>query len=187
MLRTPPSPVHDSAEPSRWVMQGVAGLAPQSLVLDVASGRGRNSRWLAGQGYRVLAVDRDAVALASLGNIPNLDTLARDLENDDWPFEGRHFDAVIVCRYLHRPLLGKLLAAVAPGGRLIYETYMAGNERYGRPRNPDFLLRPGELLELASAADWQVDAWREGLEETIEADGSIRRALTQAIVASRPR
>lgn len=76
-------------------------------------------------------------------------TRVADLENGPWPYAGWHFDAVIVTNYLHRPLFSPLLAALADGGVLIYETFAAGNERYGRPGNPDFLLKPGELLELA--------------------------------------
>lgn len=76
-------------------------------------------------------------------------TRAADLENGPWPYADWRFDAVIVTNYLHRPLFSSLLAALADGGVLIYETFAAGNERYGRPGNPDFLLKPGELLDLA--------------------------------------
>ena len=76
-----------------------------------------------------------------------IETRVADLEGGPWPFSGRRFDGIVVTRYLHRPLLAPLLGAIAPGGVLIYETFAAGNERYGRPRNPEFLLQPGELLE----------------------------------------
>ncbi len=73
--------------------------------------------------------------------------LQADLEAGTWPFAGRQFDAVVVVHYLHRPLLPLLVDALAPGGRLLYETFARGNEQFGRPRNPDFLLRPRELID----------------------------------------
>lgn len=93
------------------------------------------------------AVDRDSAALARLANVHNIATLCADLEAGAWPYAGRTFGAVVVTNYLHRPLFPYLLDALAPGGVLLYETFAAGNERYGRPSNPDFLLQPGELLE----------------------------------------
>jgi SAM-dependent methyltransferase len=173
-------------DPSPWVSCWVQGLAAGSRILDLASGSGRNCRWLAAQGFRVLAVDRDADALASLAGIPRVETLIADLEAAPWPLEGRHFDAVVVCRYLHRPLFPAILDAVAPGGQLIYETFMRGNERYGRPSRPEFLLDPGELSRRMTEAGWRIEAQREGVEEIRETDGSIRHAATQAIAARRP-
>jgi SAM-dependent methyltransferase len=118
-------------------------------VLDVACGSGRHARYMASQGLRVLAVDIDQDALNALAGVAGVDTLVADLEGNPWPFDGRQFDAVIVTRYLHRPLLVPLVEALAPGGVLVYETFATGNEHFGRPRNPEFLLRAGELLELA--------------------------------------
>lgn len=97
------------------------------------------------------AVDRDAVALAGLSGIKNVVTRCADLESGPWPYAphaGNAFGAVVVANYLHRPLFPLLLDVLAPGGVLIYETFALGNERYGRPSNADFLLRPGELLEV---------------------------------------
>ena len=116
-------------------------------MLDLACGAGRHARWLAALGYRVEAVDRDAAMLASLSDVSNVHTRLADLEADPWPYAGRQFDAVIVTRYLHRPLLPLLPEILKEGGVLIYETFMLGHERFGRPSNPDFLLRPDELLE----------------------------------------
>ena len=113
----------------------------------MACGAGRHARWLAALGYRVEAVDRDAALLASLSDVPNVHTRLADLEADPWPYAARQFDAVIVTRYLHRPLLPLLPGILAEGGTLIYETFMLGHERFGRPSNPDFLLRPDELLK----------------------------------------
>lgn len=78
--------------------------------------------------------------------------LCADIEAGPWPYPGRSFDAVVVTNYLHRPLFPLLMAALAPGGVLIYETFAQGNGKYGRPTNPDFLLRHGELLQVVGAA-----------------------------------
>jgi SAM-dependent methyltransferase len=121
---------------------------PGSHVLDLACGAGRHARLFLERGCRVLAVDRDVSALADLRNDPHLEVLEIDLERgSDYPLAGRLFDAVIVVNYLHRPRLADLVNSVAPGGLLLYETFAAGHERFGRPRNPDFLLEPGELLD----------------------------------------
>lgn len=135
--------------PSDWVVRFAGLLSAGAKVLDLACGSGRHARWLAGRGLDVLAVDRDATALAALAASPGVRTLCADLENDAWPWEGgAAFDAVVVTRYLYRPRLDKVAALLGPGGLLVYETFMQGNERFGKPSNPDFLLRPHEL------ADW---------------------------------
>jgi len=85
--------------------------------------------------------------IASIAPSPGIETRALDLETGVWPFAGQTFDAIVVVHYLHRPLFPHLLAALAPDGALLYETFAAGNEAFGRPSNPEFLLRPGELLE----------------------------------------
>jgi SAM-dependent methyltransferase len=141
--------MHLSTTPSAWVERFVNLVPAGGLVLDLAAGSGRHSRLLLAHGYRVLAVDRDTSALMPASG---LEILAADLESGPWPFGDRRFDGVVVTNYLHRPLLPLLVAAVAPGGAFIYETFAVGNERYGRPRNPDFLLKPGELLEAVHGA-----------------------------------
>jgi len=115
-------------------------------VLDVACGSGRHLRWLAAQGFAVTGVDRDAAALAGLDTLAR--TLLADIENGAWPFSGQRFDALVVTNYLWRPLWPTLLASLADRGVLIVETFAVGNEAFGKPSNPDFLLRPGELLEV---------------------------------------
>ena len=117
-------------------------------VLDVASGSGRHARWLAARGYHVDALDRDTEALTSLADVAGVRTLCADIENGRWPCERGVYAGVIVTNYLHRPLFPELVAALARDGVLIYETFAVGNERYGRPSNPAFLLQPGELLEV---------------------------------------
>lgn len=117
-------------------------------MLDLACGQGRHSRWLAELGYRVEALDRNESALAKLADIPGITTRLADVEGGPWPYHARHFDGIVVTNYLHRPLLPLLINALDEGGVLIYETFMTGNERHGKPSNPHFLLRPGELLEI---------------------------------------
>jgi SAM-dependent methyltransferase len=93
-------------------------------------------------------VDREAEAIARLGAVPGIHAVCADIEGGQWPFSSGRYAAVCVTNYLHRPLFPALLEALAPGGVLVYETFARGNERYGRPSNPDFLLRAGELLEI---------------------------------------
>jgi len=137
-------PISHSSPPSGWVVRFAPLVRPGGTVLDVAAGHGRHGALFAGRGHMVLAVDRDVSGLPAR---PGIEVVAADLEAAAWPFGERRFDGVVVTNYLHRPLLPRLVAAVAPGGVLIYETFAMGNERLGRPRNPDFLLRPGELLD----------------------------------------
>jgi SAM-dependent methyltransferase len=134
--------------PSPWVCRFAPLIPPGGEVLDLACGSGRHARHLATLGYRVEAVDRDADLLAALSGEPNIVTRRADLEAGPWPYYGRQFDGIVVTNYLWRPLLPSLLASLAEGGAIVYETFMAGNERFGPPSNPQFLLRSGELLDL---------------------------------------
>lgn len=138
---------HDIAAPSPWVQRWSRGLAPGARVLDLACGSGRHVRLLAGLGCRVTGVDRDAAVLAPLAGLA--ETVVADLEGGPWPLPGRRFDAVVVTNYLWRPLFDAVRDSVDVGGLLVWETFAAGNESVGRPSNPDFLLRPGELLQAA--------------------------------------
>jgi SAM-dependent methyltransferase len=137
------------AAPSDWVCRFAPHIRAGGSVLDLACGGGRHSRYLAARGLQLLAVDVDAALLRALDGVAGIRAETADLEGGPWPYAGRRFDAVVVTRYLHRPLLLPIVEALAPDGVLLYETFAAGNERYGRPRNPEFLLQPGELLELA--------------------------------------
>ena len=134
--------------PSPWIARFASLIPAGGNVLDLACGRGRHARYLASLGYQVEAVDRDAEALASLAGIPGITTREADLEEGGWPFFGRGFDGVVVTNYLYRPLLPLILALLDENAVLIYETFMVGNERLGKPENPAFLLRRGELLDL---------------------------------------
>lgn len=135
-------------EPSAWVRRFAPLIKLGGRVLDLAAGPGRNARWLAEQGYLVEAVDHDAAALNSMQGIVNISLKLADLENAAWPYGNQQFDGIVVCRYLHRPLLPLLAASLTTQGVLIYETFMVGHEAYGRPQNPDFLLHLNELLQV---------------------------------------
>jgi len=170
---------HDNAAPSPWVVRW-SGLVPAGgRVLDIACGSGRHARFFAARGHPVVAVDRDPARLDPLAGIPGISTLCADLEKGPWPYAGQRFAGIVVTHYLHRPLFPHLLAALATGGVLIYETFSAGNERYGRPSNPAFLLNPGELLE-AVRGRLRVIAYEE-LEVS-----EPRPAVVQRICATQP-
>jgi SAM-dependent methyltransferase len=142
-----PDAGHGSETPSEWLVRFASFIPEKGRVLDVASGGGRHARWLAARGHEVEAVDRDADALSRLKGTAGVATICADLEAGDWVPAPAAYSAVVVINYLHRPLLPRLIDALAPHGVLIYETFASGNERYGRPSNPAFLLRPGELIE----------------------------------------
>jgi SAM-dependent methyltransferase len=148
-------------EPSAWVTRFAARLPVGARVLDVACGHGRHACYLAGRGCRVTAVDVDAACGQSLADVPGVEFRQADLESGPWPFAAESFDAIVVVHYLHRPVLPLIAAALADGGLLVYETFAQGNERFGRPRNPDFLLRPRELLD--AFADLRVLAFEDGV------------------------
>jgi SAM-dependent methyltransferase len=145
-----PPLLHGEGQPSDWVQRWTHLLKPAARALDLAAGRGRHTRWLQAQGHRVLALDRDAEALAAIDGLKlaGVQTLTADLEAGAWPLVDQRFDVVLVTNYLWRPLLPTLVQSLAPGGVLIYETFAVGNETVGKPSRPDFLLRPGELLQV---------------------------------------
>lgn len=140
---------HESLSPSVWIVRFAPLIGAGARVLDVAAGHGRHARFLADRGAEVVAVDRDAAALATFADVANIDIRVADLEQGEWPFSGERFDAIVVAHYLHRALFPHLFAALADDGVLLYETFAAGNADYGKPSNPAFLLEPDELLERA--------------------------------------
>lgn len=144
--------------PSPWVCRWAHLIRPGGSVLDVACGSGRHVRWLAKRGHALTALDRDAGALDTLRD--RAEVIVADIENGPWPLDGRRFDALVVTNYLWRPLWPKLRESLAEGGVLIYETFAAGNETVGKPSRADFLLGPGELLQLAQGL--RVVAYEDG-------------------------
>jgi SAM-dependent methyltransferase len=169
---------HEQLVPSAWVCRFACLIAAGGTVLDLASGQGRHARYLAGLGYRVEAVDRDSAALAALAGVAGISTRCANLERSPWPYAADRFDGIVVTNYLHRPLMAALLDALRPGGVLIYETFAMGNEKLGRPSNPEFLLRPAELLQWVDGR-LSVLAFEQGLVER------PRPAVIQRICAVR--
>ena len=144
-------------QPAPWV-EKFGNLPPKGgNVLDLACGNGRHTVFFREFGYSVTAVDRD---VSGLQEPANYETVEADLENAPWPFPGRHFAGIVVVNYLHRPLFATLIDSLLPGGVLIYQTFAIGNEAYGRPRNPDFLLKENELLDVFSGRLDMVEFWQ---------------------------
>ena len=150
--------MHGTESPSPWVRRWAHLIPDRSAVLDVACGHGRHMRHLAGLGHTVTGIDRDPAAIEAVA--PLGQALLADIENGPWPLPGRTFGAVVVTNYLWRELLPTLVASVAPGGVLIYETFGIEHARVGRPSRPDFLLQPGELLQICR--DLRVVAYEDG-------------------------
>jgi SAM-dependent methyltransferase len=171
-------PLHADRRPSDWIRRFAPLVAPGGRVLDVACGGGRHARLFAERGCAVVAVDREPRLDPDLQAHARVDLRVMDLEQGDWPLAGERFDAIVVVNYLHRPLFPHLLAALAPGGVLLYETFAAGNAAFGKPANPAFLLAPGELLGAFAAL--RVIAFEDGYEAT------PRQAMVQRLAATRP-
>ncbi len=169
---------HHQPAPDPWIVSWLERLAAGSRVLDFACGSGRHARAAAALGLEVVAVDHDAEALAAVGT--GVHVVHAELEVAPWPFAAASFDAVIVSNYLFRSRLDLLCGLIRPTGVLLYQTFALGNEAFGRPRNPDFLLRPGELLEVAGRNGLHVLAYEDGIV------GSPPRARIQRMVACRP-
>ena len=165
---------------SGWVRR-FAPLVGEGEVLDLACGGGRHARHFAALGHPVLALDRDGAALAELAS-EGFATLQLDLEDgvSPWPFAPGRFAAIVVTNYLHRPLFGQLARSLAPDGVLIYETFAIGNEAFGKPSNPDFLLQEGELLALAGANGLRVLAYEDGFTD------DPKPAMVQRLCAAGP-
>ena len=170
----------DSTEPpSAWIERFAALLPEKSRVLDLACGAGRHTRLLAAAGHSVTAVDRNRTGTEDLSGDRRIRLVTADLEDSSpFPTGGERFDCVLVTNYLWRPLLPAILSAVDRNGLLLYETFTTGNERFGKPRNPDFLLRPGELLDVVRG-EFDVIAFEQGVVD------DPRPAIVQRICARR--
>ena len=151
---TPPGPLiaaHGAQAASAWVQRWSHLVAPGGSVLDVACGLGRHTRWFLEQKHPLASVDRSLDAINFIASsMPSVRAVCADIEAGPWPFAGEQFACVVVTNYLSRPLMPTLLASLAPGGVLLYETFAQGNETVGKPSRPDFLLQPGELLRMCS-------------------------------------
>jgi SAM-dependent methyltransferase len=164
---------HGPGTPSEWVTRFAHLVPPDGSVLDLAAGRGRHARYFLERGYSVVALDRDVSRMADLAG--RAEVIEADLEDGSpWPLGARRFDGVVVANYLYRPRFAAIRDAVAPGGVLLYETFGSGNEAYGKPRNPDHLLKPGELIELVRGA-LDVIAYECGLVERDAGPAVIQR------------
>ena len=167
--------------PSAWVVRFADRIRAGGTVLDLACGAGRHTRFFLDQGHPVVAVDRDLSGLADLCASAALERVEADLEGGGpWPLRARAFAGIVVANYLHRPLLPYIAGALAPAGILVYETFAVGNAALGRPSNPDFLLRPGELL---AAVQGRLDVIAYENREVRDP----RPAVVQRIAASRPK
>jgi SAM-dependent methyltransferase len=148
--------IHDAiADASPWVRRFAPVIPAGGIVLDLACGSGRHSALLASLGHTVLAVDRDISAFEPLKDGP-VQTQELDLEGSDWPLLGKQFSGIVVTNYLYRPFLDELPKMLCNDGVLIYETFADGNAEFGKPSNPNFLLKPGELLALAERSGLKV-------------------------------
>ncbi|MHC4079448.1 MAG: class I SAM-dependent methyltransferase [Planctomycetota bacterium] len=146
-----PEPHARNIEPSPWVVRFASRLHANSRVLDLACGKGRHTRLFLEAGHSVTAVDRDLSEVSDLSDDERLSLIQADLEDGGpWPLRNLVFDAVVVVNYLWRELFPDIMGSVAPGGLLIYETFAEGNERFGKPKNPDYLLREDELLDVVA-------------------------------------
>lgn len=158
-------------KPSAWFERFQPLVKPGGTVLDVAAGGGRHVKYFAEKGYDVVAIDKNTDPLTDLQKTHGCELVGADLEDGSpWPINGRTFDAVIVCNYLHRPLFDQLIESLAPDGIFLYETFARGNEAYNRPRNPDHLLKSGELVDLIKGR-LQIVAYQHGIIDGDECPG----------------
>ncbi|MFM7024439.1 MAG: class I SAM-dependent methyltransferase [Limnohabitans sp.] len=172
--------MHGNEAPSLWIQRWAHLIAPASRVLDLACGAGRHMQLLHKLGHQPLGVDRSDEALAAAGAWG--ETLQADIENAPWPLDKQQFGAVIVTHYLWRPLWPRIMDSIQSGGVLLYETFAQGHETVGRPSRPDFLLAPGELLQVTLEAGLRVIAYEDGFltdpERFVQRIAAVRETAT---------
>ena len=157
--------MHADRQASPWITRFAPLVRPGAAVLDVACGGGRHTRLFLARGHPVTAVDVNASGLEDLRQHPQLEIVQADLEDGaPWPLPGHRFGAVVVTNYLWRPLFPPILEALEEEGVLLYETFARGSEAHGRPTNADFLLEPGELIEVVRGR-LQIVAYEHGYVE----------------------
>ncbi len=156
---------HGHGRASDWIERFLPGVAPGGTVIDVACGAGRHLRRALALGHPVVGIDRDPSGLADLAGRADVEIFGHDLERAgglDLPTGDRRFAGVMVTNYLYRPLFPLLRAMVADDGLLLYETFTLGQERHGKPSNPDFLLKSNELLTPALTGGLTIVAFEQG-------------------------
>ena len=138
---------------SEWIFNQIESLKINEKInlLDFASGNGRNCIHLSKKNIIVTAIDKDQEKLNKYKNFENINTICFDLETaEKWPLFREYYDVIIVVNYLYRPKIKKLISLLKKDGFLFYETFSLGNEKYSSPKNPNFLLKNRELLDIFS-------------------------------------
>ncbi len=136
---------------SEWIFNQIKALNIKKKInlLDFASGNGRNCIPLSNKNIIVTAIDKDQEKLNKYKNLNNINTICFDLETkEEWPLLREYYDVIIVVNYLFRPKIKKIINLLKKDGFLFYETFSLGNEQYGSPKNPNFLLKYRELLDI---------------------------------------
>ena len=162
---------------SNWVSENYNHIKKKGLILDLACGSGRNGKFLLEKGFDVVFLDRDTSQLDWVPEPFRSQVIKHDLEaGTSWGFSSCSFDAVVVTNYLYRPIFPDLLSIIDEGGVLIYETFSKGNEIYGKPTNPNYLLEPEELIDLVRPS-MRLISFKEGY------SNEGKESITQKIVA----
>ena len=172
---------HNHLDISSWVRRHADRIAPASNLLDLACGNGRHARYLANLGHRITLIDHDLSGVIDLVDDDRFELIEHDLEHSPWPLTGRSFGGIVVTNYRHPPLYPDLIAALCDHGTLIYDTFAIGNERFGHPRNPAYLLKPGELLD-AFAPKLHIVAYDHGYVDAPKP--AIRQRLCACLLTS---
>ncbi len=164
----------DGLEPARFLVEYVS-LLPKGRVLDIAMGSGRNAIYLAGMGFAVEGVDISPEAVTNVQEMARkagvtITARLADLEGD-YRIDKAAYDLVIVFNYLQRSLIPQIKDGLRTGGMVVYETFIVDQVQFGKPKNPDYLLRHNELLEMFR--DFRCLRYREGVIDNQRAVASI--------------